>query len=84
MKPRGHRVAVRTLGIMQGIFFLDVGWCVCMWDISKYGLNLCSPVLFGRGRKVKGRKKEVKTEHWLFSKEELNQKEIFNLKNGKL
>ena len=50
-----------------------------MWDISKHGLNLCSSILFGRGRKVKGRRKEMKTELWLFSKE-LNQKEIFNLK----
>ena len=41
---------------------------------------MCSYILFGRGRKAKERKKEMKTEFWLFSKEELNQKEIFNLK----
>ena len=43
-------------------------------------MNLCSSILFGRGRKAKERRKEIKTEFWLFSKEELNQKEIFNLK----
>jgi len=39
---------------------------------------------FGRknfvDEKAKERRKEIKTEFWLFSKEELNQKEIFNLK----
>ena len=51
-----------------------------MWGVNKHGLNLYSSILFGRGRKAKERKKEMKTEFWLFSKEELNQKEIFNLK----
>jgi hypothetical protein len=38
-----------------------------MWEVIKHEVNLCSSILFGGGRKVKERKKEMKIVLWLSS-----------------
>ena len=71
----GHRVAVRRVVRLHRnrekrkkqvfLIFVNMGWCVWIWEVSKHGLNLCSSILFGGGRKVKERRKKVKTDLWL-------------------
>lgn len=53
---------------MQEVFSLCGRGVVCTdVEVDKHGLNLCSSILFGGGRKVKERRKEMETDLWLSS-----------------
>ena len=54
----GHQALVLT-GWQDCV---NMVWCVWIWEVSKHGLNLCSSILFGGGRKAKERRKEMKTD----------------------
>ena len=57
-----------------------------MWEVNKHGLNLCSSIFFGGGRKVKEKRKEMKTDLCPLAKRNLiNRKySIYKKKNSKM